>query len=272
MKTFLSRISNIRDFSMFLSLCVFALAFSACSKDRSNVPTGRVMSEEYSVSGSLSKIEVSDGIRLVVSPDIPEKTVMVVTNEDAQQYVVVEQRQGALNLYVDSKSMPFSKLEVAIYVSSNNFDTFSARTGAIISSKDTLRAGNIEVTADGQSQIDADFECTSMILNVGGMSVFNGSVTAEDFYAGLSANAEVTIGGNVGYFELSTNGSSKLSGFPLSCGTMDISSSGGSFTEITVTALLQGEVSGGSKLYYKGNPPRIILDKTGASVVESVAE
>ena len=252
---------NIRDFSMFLSLCVFALAFSACSKDRSNVPTGRVMSEEYSVSGSLSKIEVSDGIRLVVSPEIPEKTVRVVTNEDAQQYVVVEQRQGALNLYVDT-----------IYVSSNNFDTFSARTGAIISSKDTLRAGNVEVTADGQSQIDADFDCTSMILNVNGMSVFNGSVTAEDFYAGLSANAEVTIGGNVGYFELSTNGSSKLSGSPLSCGTMDISASGGSFTEITVTGLLQGEVSGGSKLYYKGNPPRIILDKTGASVVESVAE
>ena len=111
-----------------------------------------------------------------------------------------------------------------------------------------------------------------MILNVNGMSVFNGSVTAEDFYAGLSANAEVTIGGNVGYFELSTNGSSKLSGFPLSCRTMDISASGGSFTEITVTGLLQGEVSGGSKLYYKGNPPRIILDKTGASVVESVAE
>ena len=80
---------------MFLSLCVFALAFSACSKDRSNMPTGRVMSEEYSVSGSLSKIEVSDGIRLVVSPEIPEKTVRVVTNEDAQQYVVVEQRQGA---------------------------------------------------------------------------------------------------------------------------------------------------------------------------------
>ena len=63
---------NIRDFGIFLSVCVFALAFSACSKDRSNVPTGRVVSEEYSFSGSLSKLEVLVGIRLVISSKIPE--------------------------------------------------------------------------------------------------------------------------------------------------------------------------------------------------------
>ncbi len=252
-------------------LCMMvALTLQSCGKDDPSVPTGRVVAEEYSFSGSLSNIEVSDGIRLVITPEIPEKTVRVVTNEDVQQYVIVQQRQGALNLFIDRQEIPFDEAEVAIYVSENNFDTFAAHGGSIISSIGTIGSLNVDVTVDGGSQVDADFDCKSMILNLSEMSIFNGSVMAEDLYAGLEGMSKAEMSGLVDYFELECTGSSNLSGFALSCATLEVSESGGSLVEITVTGLLQGEVSGGSKLYYKGNPPRIILDKTGASIVDSV--
>lgn len=260
---------NIRDFGIFLSLCVFALAFSACSKDRSNVPTGRVVSEEYSFSGSLSKIEVSDGIRLVITSKIPEKTVSVVTNEEIQQYVIVQQRQGALRVYVDEEAKTYSQLEIAVYVSTNNFDTFSVESGAIMSSIGVIEAGNVELNIDGAAHVDADFKCNSMILGMTGASVLNSDISASDFYAGISGASKAELSGNADYFELIASGASNLSAFGLVCNTFDFAISGGTAVEITVTGLMNGEISGGSSLLYKGNPPRIIIDKTGASQVES---
>lgn len=252
-----------------VSCILLAFMLVSCNNEGPGSPVGRVVAEEYSFSGSLSKIEVNDGIRLVVSPDIPEKTVRVVTNEDVQQYVIVQQRQGALNLFLDGDALPFNAVEVAIYVSGNNFDTFLAHSGSIISSIGTISSLNIDATVEENSQIDADFDCKSMIVNVSGGSVFNGVVAAEDLYAEISGMSKAEMSGSAGYFELECSGASRLSGFGLSCETLDISASGSSIVEITVTGLMQGEISGGSELYYKGNPPRIILDKTGASRVEN---
>ena len=58
-----------------------------------------------------------------------------------------------------------------------------------------------------------------------------------------------------------------LYAFPLACRTFDGNLSGGSHVEISVSESLRADNSGGSTLYYKGDPQQLIVNNSGGSTV-----
>ena len=123
-----------------------------------------------------------------------------------------------------------------------------------------------------QQYIKAEFDRDDVIFTVDARRYKNLDVTV---IASLSQYRDFTAsGGSEIYsadamllddasFDLS--GGSNFSGYDLSVARADVDVSGGSVLSITVTDALTGEISGGSKIYYKGRPSILNIENSGGS-------
>lgn len=125
-----------------------------------------------------------------------------------------------------------------------------------------------------QQYIKAEFDRDDVIFTVDARRYKNLDVTV---IASLSQYRDFTAsGGSEIYsadamllddasFDLS--GGSNFSGYDLSVARADVDVSGGSVLSITVTDALTGEISGGSKIYYKGRPSILNVENSGGSQI-----
>jgi hypothetical protein len=108
----------------------------------------------------------------------------------------------------------------------------------------------------------------AVTLDVSGASRVEGDVTLEALAGEVSGASTVGLAGSAGGLRLEASGGSRLELFRLTAQTADLSVSGGSRAEVTVTGELDAEASGGSRIEYAGDPRLGTVDVSGGSAVE----
>ena len=191
------------------------------------IPEGEITDRNMTIPGNIYEIEVGDGIKLVLDDGIPAGQAVIRTHENVQQYIKAEFDRDDVIFTVDARR--YKNLDVTVIASLSQYRDFTASGGSEIYSADAMLLD------------DASFD-----LSGGSMAVVAGECRRAD---------------------IDCSGGSNFSGYDLSVARADVDVSGGSVLSITVTDALTGEISGGSKIYYKGRPSILNVENSGGSQI-----
>jgi hypothetical protein len=140
----------------------------------------------------------------------------------------------------------------------------SSATVTRFESGDPLR---LEVS--GASTVDlVEAGFGDVAVELSGASRVEGSATLDELAGEVSGASAVSLAGSAIGLRLDVSGGSRLDLLGLGVQTADLTLSGGSYGEVTVTGTLTAEASGGSRLEYAGDPDLGSIDTSGGSAVE----
>jgi hypothetical protein len=128
-----------------------------------------------------------------------------------------------------------------------------------------------QLSASGGSDVivDGSINAASLKLDLSGGSDFKGKVTVQGkFDAQLSGGSDADISGSAGSLSVSASGGSDFNGKELVTDTCSADASGGSDIDVTVNRELRASASGGSDVYYRGNPTVAESHKSGGSDIK----
>jgi len=108
----------------------------------------------------------------------------------------------------------------------------------------------------GTNKIKGDF----LELRSSGGSDIKMEIDMKDVNVVSSGGSDVILSGTARFFKAESSGGSDVKGYELIAGEADLHSSGGSDIQITVEKRLKAKASGGSDIYYQGNPEYVNID------------
>ena len=229
------------------SILTLAVAVLLCGCEKLR-PEGAFTMETITLQGDPHHIAVGSGFTLTLSDDIPAGEIRIGAHENIHPYIVCDQTGDQVSIYLET-SRPYDRLQLEAWASPASFDDLTASGGSHIAAEEML-------------------EAESLLLTLSGGSTMEGKVTCGTLTAYLSGGSHATLAGSADALSLpDCSGGSALYAFPLACRTFDGSLSGGSHVEISVSESLSADNSGGSTLYYKGDPQQLIVNNSGGSTV-----
>lgn len=221
---------------------VFVGLISSCSSDVFKVtPEGSIVLEDRDVSMSFSSISIEDGIEVILSQDPFNQRVQVETYSNVQSFVEVE-NSTRNSLVVRVKKGTHFKGNPKIKV--------------------RITAGDLQLIAiSGGSRvaISPKLEGRDMVFELSGGSTLSGDVISDkQLTVDMSGGSQLSLIGWTELYNISNcSGGSKINGFDFMCNTVNANLSGGSQLQIAANKEIRVDISGGSKIYYKG-PQEIV--------------
>lgn len=209
----------------YLFLLAGTLAMVSCSDCLE--PEGEIVDRRIEISDEIDRIEIGDGMTLVLTESVPSGEVLVRTHGNVQPYVEATTEAGKVTFTI--RAQRFKNLDVTVEASLSQYRDFSASGGARIETDGRLALSDAVFSVSGGSRATFSGECAAVRIDCSGGSLFEG--------------------------------------YGLSVARAEVVNSGGSQLEISVTQSLTGENSGGSVIGYKGSPAELIVNNSGGSRV-----
>lgn len=102
----------------------------------------------------------------------------------------------------------------------------------------------------------AGFQGTAHVLRtvLSGSSNCTITGTGASSQVDLSGSSQITISGTTGLLYGNLSGGSRLNAYGLAAESVDIAASGGSLGRVSVSNRLDADASGGSRIFYRGDP------------------
>lgn len=233
--------------------CMMALsailmtAFTSCSKW-----AGDPITQEFSVNGSYTELEVQDAFDVTVSSEVSQVT--VTAGDNIMSKVKVEIDDNTLKIYLKGWSL-----------------SYGSDMKVILPYNPDLKS----VELSGASEFHSTFALTGTKVEIecSGASDFFGSVVADELDLDLSGSSDATISGTVRKLDMDISGSSGLSQsivdnhYALVCSMCTCSISGSSVAYIHSESSISGSVSGSSDLHYTGNASTSGCSVSGSSSI-----
>ena len=209
--------------------------------------------EKRNVSG-FHAIEVSGGIDLYLSQG-EEAVAVSASKTEYRDKVITEVKNGVLKIWYDWKSnfrIEWGSHKLKAYVSIKNIDGLKASGGSDVNVEGTLKT-------------------TKLAMDISGGSDFKGKVESGDLNIEANGGSDVSISGKAVNLTLDVSGGSDFNGYDLASDICNVEASGGSDVHVTVNKELSASASGGSDVYYKGTG--LIRDlKTSGSNIKKVSK
>jgi Putative auto-transporter adhesin, head GIN domain len=127
-------------------------------------------------------------------------------------------------------------------------ESLHASGGSDVTAEGVFAGDRLAIDASGGSDVAIDVNVGELVLRASGAS-------------------DMRLEGTAGSLDATTSGASDLNAFGLEIGEARINASGASDSTLNVTKKLVGHASGASDVYYKGNPPAVDVQASGASDV-----
>jgi len=237
---------------LFVPLLLFILfgLFTTVSFGCWNIPedrsTGDFVKEERSVSGFTS-LDIGGAFKIYLSQGDQEKLVIEADKEEIGE--IVTEVVGN-KLTISTKAGWGERFhEMSIYLTFKNLEYIDFSGAVEVVCENALSFKDLEMDVSGAAEIDME-------------------LMADRFEAEFSGASEIDFRGKCksGYFELS--GASEFNAEGLEFEDLSIELSGASDAKVFATNKLNIDASGASSIRYKGNPPDISIDESGASSIK----
>jgi len=228
-------------------LCISITILTSCSFLYEKIESsGELVNENISLA-DIEGISVSDGFEIEIKNSSLAK-IEIETDKNYRQYINITSDKNLLRIY---------KSEDVIF-SDNSLTT-------IIVFKDTLKTLDLS----GGSSVSADMIAGDIIsLSLSGGSELKASISPADYEISLSGGSVASLVGQGYGLQLEASGGSELEADDATFARVEATLTGGSQANFTVTDSLTATASGGSELYYSGNPKHITQTSNGGSVIE----
>ena len=204
-------------------------AFCGCSK-----MDGDPITQEFSINGTYTELEVQDAFDVTVSDAVSQVT--VTCGDNIMPKVRVEKSGNTLKIYLKGWTVSHSTMTVSL------------------PANPALR----KVELSGASDFHGDLVADEVEIELSGASTFYGNVAATELDVDLSGSSDATLEGVVGTLDVSISGSStiaqKIVGnrYALACNRCEGSISGSSDVYIHCDGTIKVNISGSSDLHFTG--------------------
>ncbi len=229
-----------------IAVAIGLLSLTSCADYLT--PEGEITEREIELPAAAERIEITDGMRLVLDETIPAGTAIIRTHGNIQSYIKAETNRNRTIFTVDARR--FKNLDVTITTSPAPYSTFTASGGSEIYSPCMLHLDHATFIVSGGSHAKMAATCDTASIECSGGS--------ELTLTGASANANIIC-----------SGGSRCYAYDFAAQTATVDISGGSNLEITVTESLTGDNSGGSHIRYKAPPSYLNINNTGGSTTSA---
>ncbi len=168
-------------------------------------------------------------------------------DENLHEVITTEVEDGILDIYADNIIRKAKKLNV--YLTVKNIESIEANSGSTVKSESKISFDNLELIATSGSKI-------SINLNT------------NNLYCSISSGAKVKLLGKANVFEFDASSGSKLEALELEVEDCIANTSSGADAWVNSNKNLEITASGGSDLYYKGNPKIKNIECSGKATIK----
>ena len=235
----MKKISHLLGCTVFIF--VFLISGSALIA-QSVTGNGNVVEKERNLSG-FDKIESKYGVDVHIQLGSSNK-VVVKTDENLQEHIKTEVEGSVLK--ISSKGNIRKAKAFDVYVTLTDLKEISAHSGSDVYAESTLKLDKLNIEAHSGSDIHMELEV--------------GTLTCL-----LNGGSDAFLKGSAGTMDIEANGGSDISAKSLKAGDCKLDVSGGSDARVYVTGKIEMKASGGSDIYYSGNPEVLSSRASGSS-------
>jgi len=234
---------------IFLSFLLLASAYSLLAQKTISDPNA----EKRNV-GSFHGINVSTGIKLMLSEGATEDVVVSADKTEYRDKIITKVENGILKIYYENRLGAINtrkeKKELKAYVSYKTLDELDANTGAIVNIEGTLKSPSLK-----------------MAVNTGGE--VKGTINVDDLDVDQNTGGMVMFSGDAGKLKVDGDTGAMFKGTDLKTNNCSVTASTGAGVYITVQKELNVKANTGGFVRYKGDAGiRDIKTNTGGSVTK----
>lgn len=148
-----------------------------------------------------------------------------------------------------------------------DFWDWVSNTGSIKAYVTFKNLEEIDVSGGSDLRGEGSMEFEALKLNVSGGADMNLALKADELEVNSSGGSDVILAGYARYFQGNSSGGSDIKAQELETEIAEVSASGGSDAHISVSKELKANASGGSDVFYYGDPEKVDSDASGGSDV-----
>lgn len=250
-----------------LYFATILLLFSSCITFNTVFPSGRITSEIRNVD-YFEKISVSSGIQLVAYNGRQEVTVE--TYENIQDYVETYVRNNCLYIRPQNQISFGGNARITVYVTAELIKSIDASGGSKVEIPGLLRSNELSLNGSGGAKFDCEnsgeIHCNRLFVDIAGGGKADLHVDCAYMDISSSGGGKLELQGLADVVDMNMSGGGKIEAYYLGMVELYAQMSGGACAEVNVSEAISGNLAGGSKIYYKGNP-RVSVNTSGGSKV-----
>lgn len=207
--------------------------------------TGNFIKEERAVS-NFSKLDIGGAFKVYLTQGDREKLVIEADTKEMAE-IVTEVVGNKLKIHT-KPGWGVRFHEMTVYLTFKNLDYIDF-------------SGAVEVKAD------SPLTFSELEMDVSGAAEINMEMKAEKYTAEFSGASEIDFRGSCKTGNIEISGASELRAEGLQFEDLTLDLSGASEAKVFSTNKLRIDASGASSVRYKGNPPDVSIDESGASSI-----
>jgi hypothetical protein len=229
------------------SLAVLVLGMGSC--DNETLEASEQISERTYAYSDFSGVSVTSAFKVFITfSTSEEENVVIRSNENLQDKIVVEQQGGVLNFDLEKNTGIRGDVVLNVYITTPNLNLLNVSGVSEVVFENKLLAQSLEMNVSDSGNVFGELEVESMRLNLRGTS-------------------DVSLYGRVDTLQAKLDTSSDLKDYDLQVDNLEIELQGLSETYITVNGTLHVDASGTSRLNYKGDPAVVQQTLSGLAKV-----
>ncbi len=196
-----------------------------------------------------------DAIKGIGSMDVhlqkgSEGTITVKTDENLQEYVIVEVENGALKIRTKKNTYLKTKKGIHVYVPFDDISEVSLTGSGDIDTEDTINSDELEINITGSGDV-------------------NLAVAANSVEATVTGSGDIEVTGNTTDLKVRVTGSGDFDGDGLRSENTNATVSGSGDASVYASKYLKARVSGSGDIEYDGNPEKRDTKVSGSGSISS---
>lgn len=233
--------------------------------------SGTPVTQTYDLTG-FTKVAADSGFTVTVTQGAEYAVSVTVDDNLVEEHLKVELEGDTLRIGLASL-WAYSDVTLEATVTMPGLRGLEASGASTVSAAGFASGDSLELEASGASRLvltGVGAGDTSMDLS--GASRIEGELGAQELAGDVSGAGALELQGSAQKLQLDASGGSRFALAGLTVVDADLSVSGGSNGEVTVTGTLDADVSGGSRLEYSGSPQLGSIDASGGSTVQPAGD
>ncbi len=220
------------------------VAFSACSSGQFRKTVygdHNVVTRERNTE-SFTRVKASSGVDVFLKQGEKEP-LSVEADENLQEYIITEVRNGELNVYTDANIRKAERMRV--YVSIPDIKAVRSTSAGNIIGQTPISGDRLELSASSAGDIKLE-------------------VHAKEIKLSISSSGDMTLSGDADMLDANLSSAGDLNAFDLMVREVEISVSSAGDADINVSEKITARASSAGDINYKGDPKYIDFHSSSA--------
>jgi hypothetical protein len=231
----------------YLTAIILLLSIASCTdaQIRRTVYGNGHVGKQDRQAGKFDGLRVSSGIDVYLK-QTDNESITVETDENLQEYIKTEIKDGILNVYTDANIREAEMKRV--YVTMKDINSLKTSSAGDIISETPIKTGNLRLSASSAGDIKLE-------------------VYVDRIDADLSSSGDMTLSGKADILDVSLSSAGDLNAYGLDVREADVSASSAGDADINVSEKLTARASSAGDINYRGNPKYIDAHSSSAGGV-----